>query len=74
MVPQDKINFEWKVVDAGVWWDVLDEKGGWKFERNIVTGHCRIVNPEKLRVAWGERDKMEKAFKKVKAQLNVGGE
>ncbi len=69
MVPQDKINFEWKVMDAGVWWDVLDEKEGWKLERNIVTGHCRILNPGKVRVAWGERAKMEKAFKKVKSQL-----
>ena len=69
MVPQDRINFEWKVMDAGVWWDVLDEKEGWKLERNIVTGHCRILNPEKVRVAWGEREKMEKAFKKVKSQL-----
>ena len=69
MVPQDKINFEWKVMDAGVWWDILDEKDGWKLERNIVTGHCRILNPGKIRVAWGEREKMEKAFKKVKSQL-----
>jgi pimeloyl-ACP methyl ester carboxylesterase len=69
MVPQDKINFEWKVMDAGVWWDVLDEKDGWKLERNIVTGHCRILNPEKVRVAWGSQEKMEKAFKKVKSQL-----
>jgi hypothetical protein len=59
------------VIDVGLWWDVIDEKDGWKLERNIVTGHCRILNPEKLRVAWGERAKMEKAFKKVKAQLNV---
>ena len=69
MVPQDKINFEWKVMDAGVWWDVLDEKDGWKLERNIVTGHCRILNPGKVRVAWGSQEKMEKAFKKVKLQL-----
>ena len=69
LVPQDKVNFEWKVMDAGVWWNVLDEKDGWKLERNIVTGHCRIVNPEKVRVAWGDANKMERAFKKVKSQL-----
>lgn len=69
MVPQDRINFEWKVMDAGVWWDVLDEKEGWKLERNIVTGHCRILNPEKVRVAWGSQERMEKAFAKVKGQL-----
>ena len=69
MVPQDRINFEWKVMDAGVWWDILDEKDGWKLERNIVTGHCRILNPEKVRVAWGSQERMEKAFAKVKGQL-----
>ena len=68
MAPQDKINFEWKVIDAGVWWHVLDEKCGWKLERNIVTGHCRIINPQKVRVAWGECKKMGKAFKKVQSQ------
>jgi hypothetical protein len=52
-----------------VWWDVLDEKSNWKLERNIVTGHCRIINPEKIRVAWGEKSKMEQAFAKVKSQL-----
>jgi hypothetical protein len=58
-------------MDAEVWWEVIDKKDGWELERNIVTGHCRIVNPKKFRVAWGGREKMEKAFKKVKAQLNV---
>ncbi len=74
MVPQDKINFEWKVIDAGVWWEVLEEKSGWKLERNIVTGHSRIVNPENVRVAWGEREKMENAFRKVKSQLPAGAD
>ena len=69
MVPQDKVNFEWKVMDAGVWWNVLDEKAGWKLERNIVTGHCRIINPEKVRVAWGDYSRMKMAFKKVVSQL-----
>jgi pimeloyl-ACP methyl ester carboxylesterase len=69
MVPQDKVNFEWKVMDAGVWWNVLDEKAGWKLERNIVTGHCRIINPEKIRVAWGDYSRMKMAFNKVVAQL-----
>ena len=40
-------------IDAGVWWDVLDTYGGWKLERNIVTGHCRIISSERKRAAGG---------------------
>ena len=47
VVPQGNVNIESKVVDAGVWWDVLDYSRGWKLERNILTGHCRILNPSK---------------------------
>lgn len=69
LVPQDKINFEWKVIDAEIWWDVLDRAGGWKLERNIVTGHCRILDPSRTRTAWGSEDAMRRAFAKVKSQL-----
>ena len=69
MVPQDKVNVEWKVMDAGVWWDVLQVREGWKLERNIVTGHCRILNPEKRRVAWGREASMRESFDKILRQL-----
>ena len=68
-VPQGRINLEWKVMDAGVWWDVLDTCGGWKLERNIVTGHCRIVSPRSKRAAWGPEARMRASFRKICAQL-----
>lgn len=71
LVPQDKINFEWKVIDAEIWWDVLDRAEGWKLERNIVTGHCRILDPSRTRTAWGSEDSMRSAFTKVKSQLKA---
>ena len=70
MVPQDKVNVEWKVVDAGVWWDVLDVREGWKLERHILTKHCRILSPEKKRIAWGDERSMRESFEKVKKQLS----
>ncbi|MBQ8113729.1 MAG: hypothetical protein IJ146_11065 [Kiritimatiellae bacterium] len=60
---------EWKVMDAGVWWDVLDDCRGWKLERNIVTGHCRILSPERKRVAWGSEVRMRESFEKIRLQL-----
>lgn len=71
-VPQDKVNAELKVMDAGIWWTVIDECSGWKFERNIVTGHCRILNPEKRRVAWGKEAELERSFTTIRLQLRQG--
>ena len=68
-VVQGRINLEWKTIDAGVWWNVKDDCKGWKLERNIVTGHYRILNPDKRRVAWGGELEMRASFQKIKKQL-----
>ena len=69
MVPQGFPGVEGHVMDSMVWWDVLDSSGGWKLEKNKVTGHCRIIDPDKLRKAWGRESEMRSAFEKVKQQL-----
>ena len=69
MVPQGFPTVEGHVMDSMVWWDVLDSSGGWKLEKNKVTGHCRIISPGKIRTAWGRETEMRTAFEKVKQQL-----
>ena len=69
MVPQDFPGVEGHVMDSEIWWTVLDSSGGWKLEKNKVTGHCRIIDPDKLRTAWGRESEMRAAFEKVKNQL-----
>lgn len=69
MVPQQLLTVEGEVVDAGIWWRVLDECRGWKLERNIVTGHCRIIDQAKVRRAWGGEATMRASFQKTKKQL-----
>ncbi|MBR4894270.1 MAG: hypothetical protein IKZ36_03625, partial [Kiritimatiellae bacterium] len=69
MVPQGFPGFDGHVMDAEIWWTVLESFGGWKLEKNKVTGHCRIIDPEKLRKAWGRETEMRMAFEKVKKQL-----
>ena len=68
-VLQDRVNVETKVMDAGIWWDVLDEAQGWKLERHVLTGHCRILNPQKRRTAWGSEQNMRRSFATIRAQL-----
>lgn len=65
MVLQDMPTVEWPVIDAGVWWNVVDTSNGWKLERNKVTGHARILDPGKVRRAWGSMEKMRAAFEKI---------
>ena len=69
MVPQDFPGVEGHVMDSEIWWTVLDSFRGWKLEKNKVTGHCRIIDPDKLRTAWGRESEMRAAFEKVKSQL-----
>ena len=70
LVPQGRVNVEMKVIDAGIWWDVLETTNGWKLERNKLTGHCRILDPEKKRKAWGTEADMREAFVKLRGQFH----
>ena len=69
MVPQGFPMLEGRVMDAEIWWNVLDTASGWKLEKNKVTGHCRILDSNKIRTAWGREADMRAAFEKVKKQL-----
>lgn len=69
MVPQDLPTVNGHVADIGCFWDVIDECMGWKLEKNKVTGHARIIDPEKVRKAWGSVDEMTRSFEKVRRQL-----
>ena len=69
MVPQALPTVEGEVMDSGLWWDTLAETNGWKLQRNKVTGHGRIINPQKVRKAWGTVEEMALSFEKVRNQL-----
>lgn len=71
MVPQSFPTLQQRVLDREVWWRVLIEDAGWKLEKHILTGHCRILNPQKVRTAWGWERKMRLAFDKVIRQVRL---
>jgi|CEGF01.1.fsa_nt_gi hypothetical protein len=35
------------------WWNDLASCDGWRVQRNSVTGHCRILDGNNVRQAWG---------------------
>ena len=71
MVPQGFPTVEGRVMDSEAWWDVLDSVGGWKLEKNKVTGHCRIIDSDRNRTACGREDEMRAAFAKVRRQVGI---
>lgn len=69
MVPQHLVVVEHKVIDAGIWWNVLAEAKGWKLEEHKLTRHCRILDPKCRCTAWGGKEEMTASFEKVKSQI-----
>jgi hypothetical protein len=50
---------------GGIFWENLAAFGGWRIQKNIITCHCRILDPEDTRRAWGTAAGMRKAFKSL---------
>ena len=50
-------------------WDTLEECKGWRLQQNEFTKHCRLVDPDDIRRAWGTINGMYKAFKSLKNSI-----
>ena len=46
-------NIPFPTMGGKVFWKTLAEKDGWKVQKNMFTGHCRVLNPNNVRKAWG---------------------
>ena len=54
-----------KVVNNHVMWNTLAECNGWELQQNLMTQHCRIIDPDNVRRAWGTYDAMKKALESL---------
>lgn len=50
-------------------WRTLAENGGWCLQQNGFTKHCRILDAEDVRQAWGTKNGMLKALETIKDQI-----
>ena len=46
-------NIPFPTMGGKVFWNTLAEKDGWKVQKNMFTGHCRVLDPNDVRMAWG---------------------
>ena len=45
--------------------------GGWHIQRNAATGHCRLLDPDNRREAWGTFDECRARFEDLKRERNL---
>lgn len=58
-------NIPFPTMGGHVLWNELANVNGWKLQKNMVTGHCRILDPDDIRRAWGGEEAMLKALKEL---------
>ena len=47
------LNIKAEVMDKGVFWEDIEVVSGWKLQKNNVSKHYRILDPNKIRIAYG---------------------
>lgn len=48
-----------------VFWNDLIEVNGWRVQQNVITGHCRVLDEDNIRRAWGGEEAIMDFFNKV---------
>lgn len=46
-------NIPFPTMGGHVFWSDLAKVKGWRLQKNMFTGHCRILDPDDVRRAWG---------------------
>ena len=71
-------NIDFPTMGGYFFWATLAEVDGWRFQKNPITDHCRILNPENIRKAWGSENAMTEALdsiegtpKRMKVEDNI---
>lgn len=58
-------NIPFPTLGGHVFWNDLANVKGWKLQKNMITGLCRILDPDDVRRAWGGEDEMLKTLKEL---------
>jgi len=46
-------NIKFPTTGGKLLWTDVKVVNGWRIQENLVTGHCRLLNPKKIRYDWG---------------------
>jgi hypothetical protein len=48
-----------------VFWKELANVNGWRVQQHKFTGHCRVLDPDNIRIAWGGIDAITGVFARL---------
>lgn len=58
-------NVNFPTMGGKVFWNDLANVNGWRVQKNNITGHCRILDPNNIRRAWGGEEAIIGFFEKI---------
>lgn len=58
-------NVNFPTMGGKVFWNDLVNVNGWRVQKNNITGHCRVLDPENVRHAWGGEEDILTLFEKL---------
>lgn len=58
-------NVNFPTMGGEVFWDDVANVKGWRLQRNKLTRHARILDPDNFRRAWGGIDAMEELLQRL---------
>lgn len=70
---QNPFNIPFPTAGGKVFWDELDAREGYVLQRHSLTGHCRILNDDNIRVAWGEEGPMRAKLEELAPKKKLSG-
>lgn len=59
------LNISMPTLGGKVFWDKISTKSGYKLQRHSIEGHCRILDNENKRIAWGTETQMRARFREL---------
>jgi pimeloyl-ACP methyl ester carboxylesterase len=71
MLPLTRLNLSLPTLGGRQLWADLRHFRGWRIQRNVLTGHCRLLDPRSVRRAWGSFEACAERLERFKADLKL---
>lgn len=64
-------NIAWPTMGGSQFWTDVRLHGDWRIQRNALTGHYRLLDPDNVRHAWGSLQHCVAEFEKLEAAQDI---
>ena len=64
-------NLPLRTLGAKQFWGDRFTCGGWRIQENVLTGHCRLLDPDDVRRAWGGWEACRTAFERERREREI---